>query len=497
MDNPNQFYNVPPPPPKSKPRISLKNSVFFKMATIIFVILLLLIPTAMIQDLIYERDNSQKSAITEVSSKWGNEQKIIGPYITIPYEVQEIIYNATEKKNNVRTFTETIYLLPKELRINGKLKPENRYRGIYEVVVYNSNINFSGEFTLTELSNLHLIPENIKFDKAELVVGITDLRGIESQVKLKWNEDNRFFNPGIENKELVSSGINTPINIDPNDTNTYNFNFDLNLKGSQSLYLTPVGKMTDVKLSSNWKTPSYNGAFLPDSKEKNIEGFSAKWNILHLNRNYPQVWKRGSYNIENSMFGVELKLPIDNYQKSYRAIRYAFLFIALTFLVFFFIEIMNKVFIHPIQYILVGLALVIFYTLLISISEHLLFNYAYIISALATLVLIAGYVKAILKSKMLMLFISGLLVILYTFVFVMIQLEDYALLFGSIGVFIILGFVMYYSRKIDWYAINMNDKNSANPTNPTNIANNTIVSKDTTNDITTKENENKDELTNI
>lgn len=458
MDNPNQFYKIPQPTTNKSPKLSLKNSVYFKIATIIIIILLLMIPTAMIQDLIYERETSQNNAIEEVSSKWGNEQRITGPYITIPYVINDMTYSESEKKHITRTYQETLYLLPKDLKINGKLKPEKRYRGIFEIVVYDSDINFSGEFSLNEFNSLNLIYENIQFDKAEMFVGITDLRGIEQQIKLNWNNESYMFNPGIENEKMISSGINSPISIDPIDTNVYKFNFNLNLKGSQLLYFAPIGKVTDVNITSNWQTPSFNGAFLPDSREVNSEGFQAKWNILHLNRNYPQTWRNGTYNLNDSMFGIELKLPIDNYQKSYRAIRYAFLIIALTFLVFFFIEILNKVFIHPIQYILVGLALVIFYTLLISISEHLLFNYAYLLSATGTLILIAGYVKAILKSKQLMIFISGLLTILYLFVYTMLQLEDFALLFGSVGVFVILGFVMYYSRKIDWYSINFNDK---------------------------------------
>ena len=221
------------------------------------------------------------------------------------------------------------------------------------------------------------------------------------------------------------------------------------------LYFTPVGKVTDVAVSSSWKNPSFNGAFLPDNRKISASGFTANWNILHLNRNFPQSWIGTNYNLENASFGIDLILPVDNYQKSYRSIRYAILFIGFTFLVFFFIEILNKIFIHPIQYILVGIALIIFYTLLLSISEHLAFNISFILAASASLLLIGGYVKAILKSNQLTYLIIGILFILYSFIFVIIQLQDFALLIGSIGIFIILGLVMYFSRKIDWYNINM------------------------------------------
>jgi inner membrane protein len=177
-----------------------------------------------------------------------------------------------------------------------------------------------------------------------------------------------------------------------------------------------------------------------------------------LNRNYPQAWTGSKFSLNESAFGINLLLPVDNYQKSYRAIRYAILFIGFTFMVFFFIEVLNRYFIHPVQYILVGIALVIFFILLISISEQLNFNSAYIISAIATLLLIAGYIKAILKSTKLTFLISGILLILYSFIFIIIQLQDLSLLIGSIGIFIVLGLVMYFSRKIDWDNIVITEK---------------------------------------
>ena len=285
------------------------------------------------------------------------------------------------------------------------------------------------------------------------------MRGIEEQINLKWNTKTVSFNPGVTNNDIVKSGINAPVTVSSNDSLEYGFSFDINLKGSQLLYFTPVGKVTDINMSSSWKNPSFNGAFLPDTRTVSDSGFKANWNVLHLNRNYPQAWIGSKFNIDNSAFGINLLLPVDNYQKSYRSIRYAILFIAFTFMVFFFIEILNKVFIHPIQYILVGIALIVFYSLLLSISEHLKFNLAFIISGIATLLLIAGYVKAILKSTQLTYLISSILLILYSFIFIIIQLQDFALLIGSIGIFIILGLVMYFSRKIDWYSLNLKDKN--------------------------------------
>ncbi|MFC6996700.1 cell envelope integrity protein CreD [Rufibacter roseus] len=437
---------------------SPKNNIYFKIGTIVTIALLLLIPTSMIKGLINERELTQVETISEVSSKWGEQQTISGPFITIPYVRYIKEFSKKDSVEKTVQIKEYLHILPSELDISGNIHPELRYRGIYEIVVYNSKINLTGKFSSLNFSEIDVPLNNIQFDKARLTLGISDLRGIEEQINLGWNSKQFSFNPGVTTNDVVSSGINSEISVSPNDSSSYTFSLSINLKGSQLLYFTPVGKVTDIKISSAWKNPSFNGAFLPDRRSVSDSGFVANWNVLHLNRNYPQAWIGSKHSISESAFGIDLLLPVDNYQKTYRSIRYAILFIGFTFLVFFFIEVLNKVFIHPIQYILVGIALVVFYTLLLSISEHLTFNLAFILSAVATLALIAGYVKAILKSTKLTYLISGILLVLYSFIFVIIQLQDFALLIGSIGIFIILGLVMYYSRKIDWYNLNLEEE---------------------------------------
>ena len=437
----------------------IKNNLYFKIGGIVLIALLLLIPTGMIKSIIYEREQTQREAIDEVSEKWGGAQTLQGPVLTIPYTryVKEID-KATGKETLVQ-ITERLHVLPSKLDIQASVKPDRRHRGVYEIVVYNSALHVSGAFTKLDFKDLEAKGHSFKFNEATLNAGIDDLRGIEKQIELNWEGKKLPFNPGVSNQDIFYSGINAKVSISPTDDHLYRFSFDIELKGSQQLYFTPVGKETDVVLNSDWQTPKFDGAFLPDQHKTDKEGFKAHWNVLNLNRNYPQSWTGSSYKLRDSSFGVDLKLPVDNYQKSHRSIHYAILFIGLTFLVFFFIEIFQASGIHPIQYILVGIALVVFYTLLLSISEHIRFNYAFILSALATVALISLYVRAILRSLKMSLFIAGLLSMLYIFIFVIIQLEDLALLIGSIGVFIILGLVMYFSRKIDWYNIGQ-DKNA-------------------------------------
>lgn len=424
---------------------------YLKVIVMVFLIVIFLIPIALIQNLIQERIDFQKEAINEVSSKWGNEQTISGPVISIPY------FDFYQDSSKVtRKIIRYAHFLPDSLNIQGTLFPEMRYRGIYQIVVYNSKVHLTGSFNSINLNDIKALRENILLNEAFLAIGISDLRGIEEQISLRWNGCSLGFNSGVESSDVISSGISTriPIAVDSMD-GKHKFDLNIELKGSQALNFVPVGKITQVSISSKWTTPSFDGSFLPDSREVTPKGFSAYWKVLHLNRNYPQSWSKQSYNIYDSAFGVSLLIPIDHYQKTDRAVKYSFILIALTFLLLFFVELLNGVNVHPFQYLLIGLALCIFYTLLLSISEHLSFNLSYWISGIATIGLITYFTRSIVGIKQIYLLIMSVLIILYGFVFTILQLEDYALLMGSIGLFVILAVVMFYSRKINWYDIKL------------------------------------------
>ncbi|MFA5668971.1 MAG: cell envelope integrity protein CreD [Balneolaceae bacterium] len=445
----------------SKPQtFSDRNAALIKVGLIAFISLLLLIPTSMINSLVYERESTKEQAIWEVSQKWGEAQTLTGPFISVPYTITEKRYSSIDSANVWTERTEYLNLLPEQLSISGSIFPEKRYRGIYEIIVYNSDITLTGNFAHLDPRTFNIENKNLQLDKAFLSFGISDLKGIEDQISLDWGNKSKIFNPGTISNNLLSSGINVPLNLSLNSNNeleTESFIFNVKLKGSQYINFVPVGKVTYVELTSDWPTPSFDGTFLPTTREVSEDGFTATWNVLHLNRNYPQAWIGAQHRVNESAFGVNLLLPVDSYQKTNRSIKYAILFIGLTFLVFFFIEIINQKRVHPIQYILVGLALSLFYTLLLSISEHTTFNVAYGISTALTIGLIAAYTKTILKSNALTGLMAGILIVLYLFIFILIQLQDYALLMGSVGLFVILGLVMYFSRKIDWYHIN-NDR---------------------------------------
>lgn len=421
------------------------NALTIKIILIALLIIVLIIPITMVQNMIMERNKTANEASAEVQQKWSKPQNITGPILVIPYK--EYI----EQENKMRqTDIRYLYILPEKLQISGNIETENLKRGLYDIVVYRSSIKLSGSFDFTDLQQKNITGQQLLLNEAKLTIGISDLHGITEQVEGKWKDEILSFNPGVNNP-LILSGVSCPISLS-NMEEEMPFGINLRIKGSESAMFTPLGKTTLVSLKSNCSTPSFTGAFLPENREVAENGFSATWKILNLNRNYPQVFTGENWSIDlnDSTFGVNLLLPVDQYQKSIRSIKYAFLIIILTFVICFFVEVLHKKNINPFQYLLIGLALCLFYTLLVSISEHLNFTLSYVIATTMTIGLLTFYLSGILKIKKTAITIGGMLLLLYTYIFILIQMEIYALLVGSIGLFIILAIIMYCSLKINW-----------------------------------------------
>jgi inner membrane protein len=425
----------------------MTGSTTFKAVVIGVLILLMLIPVSMIRGLIYEREYAGRSVENEISSKWGNRQTLTGPVIVVPFW-----YHILED-NKVKKVSEQAYFLPEVLNIETGLEPEIRYRGIYKTVVYQSDIKVSGSFSQPDFSQLNIKAEYIDWQKAFISMGISDMRGIRNNVVFNWNGTPQDATPGSGNTHLSRSGVSVrvPFAATLADNSGYTFDVSLTLNGSQGLFFVPMGKTTQVLMASSWNTPKFDGAFIPEKREITPQGFSAQWNVYNYNRNFPQMWTGNEYNADDSEFGVHLIIPIDHYQKSERSVKYAIMFIALTFLIFFLVELISHKRIHPLQYLLVSIGLILFYALLLALSEHMNFNLAYLLSTLAIVSLITGYSSSIFKSGKQILLMGIFLTLLYLFLYTVLQLEDLALLIGSIGLFIALAVVMYTSRKVNWY----------------------------------------------
>jgi inner membrane protein len=401
--------------------------------------LLLLIPLMMIGELIKERSKNADAARIEIGNLWAAPQVITGPVLNVP--------GTKTISEEGKYITTTMHILPESLKVEGVIRPEKRYRGIYETVVYDSDLKMSGSFSIA--GNEYQDEYTWQWDKAYVTVGVSDNKGIRDEVKLSFDGAVITAQPGAGQTDLFEKGISFPlaVNLPANGSLTSDFTLDLGLKGSGSLAFTPVGKTTEVSLASTWDAPSFTGNFLPVDRNVTDKGFNARWSVTHLNRSFPQAWTGKNYTPSADAFGVDLILQSDHYTKAERSVKYGILFIALTFFVLIIIELRSSQRIHIFYYLLVSLALVLFFSLLTALSEQVGFNLAYLISSAATIGLLAFFFRSLLKNKWLVLIIAGLLTVLYVFLFVLLALKDYAFLAGNIGLFILLAVLMMVSAR--------------------------------------------------
>lgn len=421
-------------------------------------IILLLIPAILVSNIISERSGRQREVAREVSDKWADGQTVTGPILVVPYwglDVEEAgnagKYETAPVYGTARKVKKLCYILPERLSADGVLVPQIRKRSIFKIAVYQADLNVSGSFAPADFAKMGLDPADVLLDEAQICLGLSDFRGIEEQMNVVWDSQPLAMSAGMVRNEAIASGLSAPVSFAPGSP--HSFSIKVSVRGSEYLSLIPVGKTTEVKLASTWTDPSFSGRFLPNNPaEVSEKGFLAEWKILDLNRNYPQAWteSENTYDISESAFGVTLLQSADSYAKTQRSVKYAVLFIALTFVLYFLLEVIQRRNVHPLQYVLVGLALCLFYVLLLSISEYTGFNWAYLVASAATIALIAWYSDGMFKKRSVTLLLAGVLGLLYGFIFILLQLQDGALLFGSIGLFILLAAIMYYSRKIDW-----------------------------------------------
>jgi inner membrane protein len=434
--------------------------ISIKLIIIASLVLLSLIPLHLIDLQTDERKARHNGVEKEISKNWGESQQVTGPILVLPSRL-------TVKTNDSQTYSKNItYCLPDILEVNSKVGPEVRYRGIFKVVVYNIDLHYEGNFTLSD--EIFDNPDKeILWDEAYILVGIPDMRGIRQEVKMKWNNDTLTFIPGTITSDLISSGMNASLKKSDSAQRSFHYSFNLNLNGSKEIKFIPIGKTTKVNVTSSWDNPSFTGAFLPTQRTINNKGFDATWEVAYFGRNFPQNWlnyESSTLNIINSFnqssFGVSFLFPIDFYQNVERSTKYGILFIALTFLGLFLFEILTFIKIHPMHYLLVGFGMCLFYLLLLSFTEQFEFFGAYLISSSSIILLITLFVAKILKSKSKSLILCLELILLYSYLYVLLQMVDYALMLGSIGLFIILAMLMYLTRNIDWYAVNSSVKKS-------------------------------------
>jgi inner membrane protein len=423
----------------------------------------LLIPITWVYSTVSERAKRREEAVADVSATWGGAQVVGGPVLSVPYS-----YTTVDAQGRRQETVAYAHLLPRDLTVEARLDPERRRRGIFDVVVYRGAFTVSGRFVYDSFDWLRPVAERIDWSGAVLSVGVSDPRGLSRGATVTWNGRNEPFAAGVVASGLFRSGIQArvPFPTAPNAESPTTFTFTIAANGTRGVRFLPAAADTTVRLSSAWPHPSFAGSPLPDQRQTSDSGFSATWRVPDLGRGYPSRWTSHGVNEElvnranASGFGVDLIQPVDIYLQTERAVKYAVLFLILTFMVFFLWEVSGSALLHPVQYAFVGFALCVFYLLLLSLSEHAGFDTAYATASLATTLLIGGYARAVLGGGRQAVSVIGSLAGLYGFLYLLLRLEDYALVAGSVGLFIVLACLMFITRRMNWYDLHLGQRHA-------------------------------------
>jgi inner membrane protein len=449
----------------------VQKALWLKVVLVGLVALLLQIPTAMIMGLVVERKQTRDGVLLDIARGTGQSQKVAGPviYVTWTRRSFETITSTDQRDRTNTTRREKVEhghvaLLPADLRIEGRIELLPKQRGIYSAHVYTLNATLRGSFDLPAQFDVPEGPGTLTWGKAALVLGIRDTRGIRNQAVLDWDGAKHPFIPGSMDTADAPSGIQVDLGTLPalKQPQRREFHVELSLLGTERLEIVPVGYTTTVKLVSDWPHPSFGGSILPDAgNQVSPEGFSATWRTSHIATNLGQFHRRCSLTRDCNAFNqqalaVSFIQPVDLYLTVERSVKYGFLFIILTFTGVFLFEVLARLSIHPMQYGLVGIALTMFFLLLISLSEHIGFASAYGIATAACVGLIAYYVGYVLKGwRRAATFALGL-ASLYGLLYALLRMEDHALLLGSLLVFTCLAAAMIATRRVDWYTLSAN-----------------------------------------
>ena len=455
---------APPPLPKSQPSFGKRYRTIIKLIGVGILILLLLIPLGMISGVLSDRLNRRNEAVSDITSSWGKQQCVIGPVLGIPYQyrfktIKEIAGpdGKLEKREVEETAIAIAYFLPELLNMTGDAETQMLHRGIYDAAVFRAQVKLAGKFAPPDFGALKIDIKDVQWKDAFVTIAINDLRGTREGLVLDWGGIKRPLLPGSQVPGYTTGATAMLGDAKPIGA-PVEFSIPIDFNGSDGIYFAPFGVQNEATLKSNWPDPKFLGAFLPAERDVRADGFDAKWKVSYYGRDYPQSWTSRTGNerfttqaVSQSMFGAQFLSILDAYRFVERSIKYGVLFLVLVFTTFFLFEVTARQKIHPFQYLMVGAALCLFYLLLLSISEFIGFGLAYLIAAVASTLLITWYCRFFLGGGVRTLMIGAGLAGVYTFLYITLRQQDYALLMGSIALFIVLAVVMYVTRKVDWY----------------------------------------------
>ena len=438
----------------------MRNPLFVKVVLVFLVTVVLATGLSQIDYLVRERTQRRDQVVAGIAAATARDQTLVGPLLVIPYTRIVKMQKPSEQDETrmvevEKRYADWLYLLPAELDVQANLNTEQIRRSLYHAVVFSGTVSLKGRFAADGELLKPGPNERFEFGEPRLIVAISDPRGILRVPMLTWGGQRLDFLPGT-GEDKLPNGIQARLRgLDLQHGWSAEFEFAIDLRGTQSFDVAPVGDTTHIDVRGNWPHPSFYGQFLPESRQVSDAGFSAAWSTTRLATNMLHrltARLRGGQSLD-TLIGVRFVDPTDSYTQTDRAIKYGLLFIGLTFAAFFLFEILKRLAIHPFQYGLAGTALVLFYLLLLSLSEHVGFGIAYAIATAGCVALLAYYLSHVLDSLGWGLGFGALIGAVFGILYVLISLEDLALLAGSVTLFGALALVMALTRKVDWYQL--------------------------------------------
>ncbi|MFQ2126593.1 cell envelope integrity protein CreD [Aeromonas jandaei] len=424
-----------------------------KIFLLLLLSLLLMIPVQSIMELNRERQIYRNQAIQSIMASSSGPQRLMGPVIVQPYTRSVTVEQ--DGKRFVRQEQTYRYLLPEQLDVQATMEVTPRKLGIYQAQVYQTRLSLSGRLpTAAQLQESTPLAgdDELVAGKPYLSLVLSDARGINSVPELQLGKQRTPFAPGAR-LGSTQAGIHAPLDSLPQQDGT--FHLELNLQGMNELEVVPLGRESKLQLAGNWPHPNFIGDFLPASRSLNQEGFSASWQTSWFATDMESRFNRAMNGGDGVLptFSVSLVQPVDHYQLNERAAKYALLFIGLTFISFFMFELLKGLRVHPIQYALVGMGLAIFYLVLLALTEHFGFGWAYLMAALASVLLNGFYLSHVLGGPKQGIGFAALLGLVYAILYSLLQAEEIALLLGALLLFATLALIMLLTRKLDWYQV--------------------------------------------
>jgi inner membrane protein len=442
-----------------------RRSWLIKIVCIVALLALLHIPLAMTHGVLRERQTYQAQATDEITGVWGREQRIIGPVLAVPYTYKapvtrtKLVNGQWMQVEEAGVCAAVAHFLPDELQVDGTIEPEIRRRGIYDAVVYTARLKLNGSLR-PDFAAAGIEADHIDWEKARLLFDVSDLHGLRSVGPLHGAESAEVaFEPAeaggasflpLAASATVASGQN------------FAFSFDAIVQGSGTIVLAPVGKNTTVTLHSSWPDPSFTGAWLPVDRRVNDTGFTAEWRVSPFSRGFAQSWSTRQNptdigkRIDAASFGVRFARGINGYAIVERAQKYGILFFVLIFAVYFLFEVTAELRIHPLQYAMVGAGLCLFFLGFLALTEFWSTAAAYTASAGACTGLVSLYSWSFLRTGWRTLVVLGGLAATYGYLYFVLNSQDYALIAGTAALFAALGIAMFFTRRINWYALDAN-----------------------------------------